>query len=139
MCPTLSAFETDILLVELERRGAVVRSKDGEVIKLTLDASPGKRETIGEVERGVLEMRSTIDTLQAQVADLEKKISERAEQAKAALTKGLKSQALSYLRSRKDLEAVLSKRIGSLGTLQGVLLKIDSSAGDVAVRVCSTV
>jgi len=78
-------------------------------------------------------MRHTIETLESQVAELETKVAERAEQAKGALAKGLKSQASSYLRSRKDLEAVLGKRVGSLGTLQGVLLKIDSSAGDVAV------
>lgn len=58
----------------------------------------------------------------------------RTTQAQQALAKSQKTHALSYLRSKKDLEQVLAKRTSSLGMLQGVLLKMDSSAGDVAVR-----
>lgn len=139
--PSTTALESLVLVAELERRGLAGLSPDGQVIKLVLDGSLpaafGKRPAkvaVGEVERGVLAMHETIATLEAQMADLETRIAERSTGAKAALAKGLKSQAVALLRSRKELEAVLDKRAGSLGTLRGVLLQIDSSAGDVAVR-----
>jgi len=43
--------------------------------------------------------------------------------------------ALSYLRSKKQLEELLVKRLGSLETLQGVLMKIENAANDIEVGV----
>lgn len=41
--------------------------------------------------------------------------------------------ALSYIRSRKQLQEVLSKRLGSLATLESTLLTVETAAGDIEV------
>lgn len=41
---------------------------------------------------------------------------------------------MSYLRSRKQLEGLLSKRLRSLETVQATLLQVESAAGDIEVR-----
>lgn len=51
----------------------------------------------------------------------------------ASLRANNKEQALSYLRSRKALEALLQRRVNSLETLHGVLVKIEQAAGDVEI------
>ena len=56
--------------------------------------------------------------------------------ASSALRLKQKSVALSYLRSRKQLEEILTKRIGSLGTLESMLMRVESAAGDIEVS-CS--
>jgi charged multivesicular body protein 7 len=42
--------------------------------------------------------------------------------------------AMSYLRSRKQLEDLLSKRLRSLETVQATLVQVESAAGDIEVR-----
>lgn len=42
--------------------------------------------------------------------------------------------AKSFLRSRSSLQDVLKKRLQSLETIQTVLLKIETAAGDVQVH-----
>ncbi len=44
-----------------------------------------------------------------------------------------KSLALSYLRSRKQLEDVLTQRLGSLEILQSTLLRVEAAAEDIRV------
>lgn len=46
-----------------------------------------------------------------------------------------KEIAMSYLRSRKELENLLSKRLRSLETIQSTLLQVESAAGDIEVRI----
>lgn len=53
----------------------------------------------------------------------------------ASLRAKQKPQALSYLRSRKTLEELLVRRMGSLETLHGVLVKLEQAAGDVEVSL----
>ena len=43
-------------------------------------------------------------------------------------------QAKSYLRSKKALQDLLVKRVGSLETLEKVILGIEQAAGDLEVR-----
>ena len=43
--------------------------------------------------------------------------------------------ALNHLRLRKQLEDLLSKRLGSLGTLESTLISVEASAGDIEVFV----
>ena len=45
-----------------------------------------------------------------------------------------REMALTYLRSRKQLEGLLSKRLRSLETIQSTLLQVESAAGDIEVR-----
>jgi len=44
---------------------------------------------------------------------------------------------MSYLRSRKQLEDLLSKRLGALDNLDGTLIRVEAAAGDVEVRLHS--
>jgi len=45
--------------------------------------------------------------------------------------------AKSHLRSRKQLEELLSQRTATLESMQTVLLKLDTAAGDIQVRASS--
>lgn len=51
------------------------------------------------------------------------------------LKRNQKDLAKSYLRSRRALEELLHKRVDSLATIQTVLLKIETAAGDIEVRL----
>lgn len=51
--------------------------------------------------------------------------------ASAALQQKRKPVALSYLRSRKQLEEQLNKRLGSLSTLESTFLTVEAAAGDI--------
>lgn len=52
---------------------------------------------------------------------------------KDLLGQGSKTLAMSYLRSKKQLEELLTKRLGSQETLQTVLSRIESAATDIEV------
>ena len=54
--------------------------------------------------------------------------------ATAAIRQQQKSLALSYLRSRKQLEDLLTQRIGSLEILQSTLLRVEAAAEEIHVR-----
>jgi charged multivesicular body protein 7 len=54
--------------------------------------------------------------------------------ATAAVRQQHKSLALSYLRSRKQLEDVLTQRLGSLEILQSTLIRVEGAANDIQVR-----
>lgn len=53
--------------------------------------------------------------------------------ATAAVQQKHKTVALSHLRLRKELEDLLSKRLGSLDNLESTLLRVKASAGDIEV------
>jgi hypothetical protein len=55
----------------------------------------------------------------------------------SALQQKRKSIALNYLRSKKQLEDLLTKRLGSLEILQSTLIRVEGAAGDV--EVCSLI
>ena len=52
----------------------------------------------------------------------------------SALQQKRKPAALTYMRSRKQLEDVLSKRLGSLNTLESTFITVEAAVGDVEVR-----
>ncbi|KZO97862.1 hypothetical protein CALVIDRAFT_554340 [Calocera viscosa TUFC12733] len=128
---TLSATDTKVLLKHLERdRRAIVTSN--EIIKF-LDEHEPESTTITQVDRGVLEMKLAIQRLEEQISEIDRRITERTSKVKESLGKKQQETALSYLRSRRQLEEVLAKRTSSLETLQTVLLRIEAAAGDVEV------
>lgn len=57
----------------------------------------------------------------------------RAEKINVMLRKKQNDMALSLLRSRKQLEALLKLRLGALETVQTALMKVETAAGDIAV------
>lgn len=103
-----------------------------QVIKFDPSTSPPS--SISSVDRGVLEMSTTLLALTSQISELESKIADRSSKAQEALRRGQKDIALSHLRSRKMFDELLLKRLGSLEVVQGVLVKVEMAAGDIEVR-----
>lgn len=131
MGPTLTEEDTKILLKFLERdRKAIVF--DTKVIKFIVDEISTPHE-INPVDRGILELKSAVENLQAQVNGLQHNIDERTQKASAALHQKHKAVALSYLRSRKQLEALLTKRLGSLNTLESTFIRVEAAADDIEI------
>ncbi|CDZ96763.1 Uncharacterized conserved protein [Phaffia rhodozyma] len=126
----LSEEEMSVLIKFLERDRQVLL-RDGSVIKFDPTAAPP--EPITSVDHGVLEMATTVARLKSQMDELDIRITERANQVKEALRKNQKTVAMSYLRSKKSLEELVLKRLSSLETVQGVLLKIETAAGDIEI------
>ncbi|KAG8707597.1 hypothetical protein FRC08_000397 [Ceratobasidium sp. 394] len=133
--PGASLSETDVrvLVKHLERdRGCVVLDSQADVIKFVEEGS-SERETITSVDKGILEMSTTVNKLQEQIDEIQRQIEERAEKINAMLRKKQNDLALSLLRSRKQLEALLKQRLGALETVQTVLMKVETAAGDVTI------
>jgi charged multivesicular body protein 7 len=76
-----------------------------------------------------------VDGLQSQVDSLQRQIDARtAQAAEAVRQKRVKDVALLHLRVRRNLEELLSKRVGALNNLQSTLLQVETVVGDVEVR-----
>ncbi|CEL51560.1 putative protein C1604,18c OS=Schizosaccharomyces pombe (strain 972 / ATCC 24843) GN=SPBC1604.18c PE=3 SV=1 [Rhizoctonia solani AG-1 IB] len=130
---TLSETDVRALVRHLERdRSCMVVDRQADVIKFVEEGS-SDREGITSVDRGILEMNVTLNKLQEQVEEIQKRIEERSEKISALLRKKQKELALSMLRSRKELEALLKLRLGALETVQTALMKIETAAGDIAI------
>lgn len=133
--PGASLSETDVrvLIKHLERdRGCVVTDKQADVIKFVEEGS-SEQETISNIDKGILEMSITVNKLQEQVDEIQRRIEERAEKINVSLRKKQQDLALSLLRSRKQLESLLKLRLGALETVQTALMKVETAAGDVAI------
>ncbi|KAG6833685.1 hypothetical protein H0H87_002881 [Tephrocybe sp. NHM501043] len=124
------------LLRFLERdRSCVVFDK--EVVKFLSDDPSDSRE-INAVDRGILELRGAVQSLHVQVDGLQRKMDEKfwvrcTQKASAAVQQKRKPIALSHLRLRKELEDLLSKRLGSLDNLEATLLRVEAAAGDIEI------
>lgn len=122
-------IDTKVLLRFLERdRGAIVT--DNDIIKFVGGTGSS---TITVVDRGILELKTAVHNLRAQVDALHLKIDDCTRKASSALQQKRKPLALSYIRSRKHLEDLLSKRLGSLSTLEATLITVEAAAGDVEI------
>jgi len=130
---SLSETDVRVLVKHLERdRGCVVVDKQADIIKFVEEGS-SEHETITSVDKGVLEMATTVAKLQEQVDEIQRRIEERAEKINTSLRKKQNDLALSMLRSRKQLEALLKLRLGALETVQTALMKVETAAGDIAI------
>ncbi|KAF8212030.1 Snf7-domain-containing protein [Mycena galopus ATCC 62051] len=128
----LTDGDAKILIKFLERdRRAVVVNKD--VIKFIDTENVSAVREITSVDRGILELKDAVSHLEAQVTEYQRKMDEYTEKASIALKQKHKPVALTYLRSRKQTEDVLNKRLGSLTTLQATLISVETAAGDVEI------
>ncbi|PPQ63058.1 hypothetical protein CVT24_005913 [Panaeolus cyanescens] len=129
---SLSDTDAKVLLKYLEReRGVIVVEK--EVIKFVDSSTSVEDRTITAVDRGILELKTAIRNLNAQVEALQRKINEWTKRASLALQQKQKPVAINYLKNRKEVEALLEKRLASLGTLESTLLTVEAAAGDVEI------
>lgn len=126
-----SEQDVQVVLKHLTRDCGGIARSERSMVKLASSELDPVANPITEEDRGVLAVKTTHRQLESQIQDLESKIAERNTRIKAYLATGSKSQALSYLRSRKALQELLSRRMDTLETLTGVLLKIEQAKGDV--------
>ncbi|KAF9904900.1 hypothetical protein EC991_002263 [Linnemannia zychae] len=88
------------------------------------------KQEITTADRGIIELRETLKRLDNQVQDIEERIVELTEKARACLQKNQRSQAKFTLRQRKHLDDVLSKRLKSIDTISSIFFRIQSSETD---------
>ncbi|KAG9067655.1 hypothetical protein KI688_011242 [Linnemannia hyalina] len=109
---------------ELQDHELVIKFANKETIR-----DKAKQE-ITKTDRGIIELRETIGRLEKQVQDIEDRIAELTEKAKACLKKSQRSQATYALRQRKHLDEVLNKRLKSIDTISSIFFRIQSSETD---------
>jgi charged multivesicular body protein 7 len=112
----------------------------------------GQSVEITAVDREILELKLAVDNLHSQTDHIQRKIDQLVpsslcgfilrlkinsisctQKISSALQQKRQSTALSYLRSKKQLEKLLTRRLGSLEILQSILIQVEGAAGDVAV------
>lgn len=129
----LTMDDIKVLVRFLERdKKVLITSKD--VIKFV-----GSRDVeesgqiITQVDQGVLELKLALRRLHAQVDYIQSQIEDRTFRVKEHLKNRQKEMAMSHLRSKKELEKLLSKRFMSLDTIRSALLQVESAAGDIEI------
>lgn len=128
----MSERDAKVLIKFLERDKNVI-AVDKELIKfIDKDATP-ESWRITAVDRGVLELKSAVANLHDQIEALQKKIDLSTQKAAEASRQKRQTIALSYIRSRKQLQDVLSKRLGALDTLESTLIKVEAAAANVQI------
>lgn len=126
---TLSTSDIKVLVKYLERdRQVIVTAKD--VIKF-LEKSNNAMVT--QVDQGVLELKLAVNRMHLQIEDIQSQIEDRTAKIAEQLKRKRKEMAISCLRSRKQLEELLKKRLQSLETIQGTLLQVESAAGNIEI------
>ena len=132
------------------------------MVKFVTEYAPPEERVITPVDRGLLELKDAVANMHTQVDAVQARIDQYVfyhsghgqrytnishslllseprctKHASEALAKDRKAHALSYIRSRKQLQEVLSKRLGSLATLESTLITVEAAAGDVEVCITS--
>ncbi|KAH0827029.1 NADP-dependent oxidoreductase domain-containing protein [Lanmaoa asiatica] len=126
---SLSETDTRVLLRYLERdRRVLVQDKD--VVKFVTDDHD--RE-VTAIDKGILELKTAAANLQDQVDRLHGKVEETTKRISTALRQQQKSIALAHLRFKKNLEEVLTKRLGALQNLEATLMSVETAAGDIEI------
>ncbi|KAL1742383.1 Snf7-domain-containing protein [Schizophyllum fasciatum] len=130
----LGERDAEILLKFMQRdRGVLVADVKQDVVKFTDSSLSPAERAITAVDKGVIELRTAIDSLNSQVSALQKRMDECTSKAKDALRSGQKTMATTYLRTKKHLEEVLNRRLGSLTTLEGTLISVETARGDAEI------
>ncbi|KAI0064539.1 hypothetical protein BV25DRAFT_1881811 [Artomyces pyxidatus] len=127
----LSDVDLRVLVKYLERDKRVIVSEK-EVIKF-VESNLSEPSEITAVDHGVLELKTAVAGLQSQVDNITSKIESCTEKASAALRQKHKDLALSYVRSRKQLQDLLRQRLGSLENLQSTLMSVEAAANDIQI------
>ncbi|KAG7453124.1 uncharacterized protein BT62DRAFT_880377 [Guyanagaster necrorhizus] len=128
----MSETDANVLIKFLERDKNII-TVDKQVIKFIDKDAPPETWRITAVDQGVLELKSAIAKLHDQIVGLQKKIDLSTQKAAEALKQKRQLIALSYIRSRKQLQDVLFKRLGALDTLEGTLIRVEVAAANVQV------
>ncbi|CCV00065.1 unnamed protein product [Malassezia sympodialis ATCC 42132] len=131
MVPGLGETDLDVLLTYLERDRHAI-AVDGDVVKLVYGRADARG--IGEQERGIHATKQAHAQLSRQVDELRVRIERaQAQAADAVRTKAPRTVATSCLRTKKQLEDMLTKRVGALETISALLLQMEQATGDAAI------
>ena len=123
-----------------------------QVIKF-LESDDTEARTVSAVDRGILELKTAVANLEAQVDNIQQKMDSYVtsiivavrrltiasycnrctEKAADAVRQSRKDYALSFIRSRKELDKILKQRLGSLEVLQSTLLRVEAASGEIQV------
>ncbi|WVQ74242.1 hypothetical protein IAR50_003839 [Cryptococcus sp. DSM 104548] len=121
------------LLVKWLSRDCLLTVTDGWVIKVLGGDQIAADHPISEADRGAVSVLNALRKVEMQITGIEQQIEESQQKAKKYLAAGQKNIALSYLRSKKQLEDLLSKRVASSEQLRAVIRSIDQAKGDVEI------
>lgn len=127
----LTATDTSVLLTHLERdRRALLI--EGDVVKLLYHRTDTRG--IGEQERGIHATKQAHAQLSRQVEELHTRIDRaQAQAAEAVKRRAPRAVAASYVRTRHQLEEMLTKRVGALDTIRALLLQMEQATGDADI------
>ncbi|WWD08285.1 hypothetical protein V865_006396 [Kwoniella europaea PYCC6329] len=128
----LSVKDIEVLVKWLHRDCGVVVT-DGSIIKVLEPDQIPSDHPITDADRGVISVINAQRKVEKQILGIEEQITQSQEKARKQLAKGQKNAALSYLRSKKQLEDLLAKRIASSEQLGAVIRSIDQAKGDVEI------
>ncbi|KAJ3044088.1 hypothetical protein HDV00_003192 [Rhizophlyctis rosea] len=135
----LSPLDLDILLRYLAKRLDIVVSAHAddetlEIVKVrSTKQSQSQSLVITQTDRGIVTIKITAQRLNAQVEQLETKITELTRQAQERIRHKQKERALYSIRQKKTISEVLKKRLGSLETIEAILHKIQSAETDAEI------
>ncbi|KAJ9119948.1 hypothetical protein QFC24_005431 [Naganishia onofrii] len=130
----LSVRDGKVLLKYLKRDKKVLVSDSlDEVYKIVLDEAEYASAALTDADKGTIAILSTLDKLDRQIEALSTEITSAQAKASHHLKLNQKNVAISYLRSKKQLESVLEKRVGAAEQLRSVLRGIENAHGDVEI------
>ena len=128
--PRLTPADCAVLERYLERDEGVLVT-EGDLVKLVAHGAP---RTVSEADRGVFSVREMHRKLTAQVDELEARVQQaHARIVQALRTKQPEASAKAYLRTKKQLEELLTKRVGALETVHSLLLQMEQAVGDAEI------
>ncbi|KAJ8475390.1 hypothetical protein ONZ45_g15624 [Pleurotus djamor] len=128
----LDERDMQVLSKYLERdRGCLV--VDGDILKFVLSSAPAEERTITVVDRGILELKNAVENMHKQIESLQSRIANLTAKASSAIRDKQKAVATGYLKSRKQLQDVLERRLGSLQTLEATLYSVEEAAQDIQI------
>ncbi|KAI9329878.1 Snf7-domain-containing protein [Obelidium mucronatum] len=145
----MSDLDCMILIKSLELSGKAVVEwetllssafKTSRIIKVLVSSSSSSSSSninnsncrITEADKGILHIKTTIDSIHAQISQLDAKVEQLKLDAKKALHNGnQKQRALMYLKQKTGVSVVLDKRIASLHTLETILSRIQQAETDI--------
>jgi charged multivesicular body protein 7 len=106
---------------------------DDQVIKIISGGQLASDHPITEADRGALAVLGTLSRVDAQIADIEVEAADCQAKVKRQLGLGQRAAAASYLRSKKNLDDVLAKRVATGEQLRSVVRALDQAKGDAEV------
>lgn len=111
-----------------------VPKTDLQVIKVASPLGVGEGP-ITEADRGTLSVKTTLSAVEAQIEDIESQSAKTMDKVRTSLKAGQKAGAAAYLKSKKGLDDVLSKRIATGEQLRSVLRSIDDAKSNAEVSL----